>query len=126
MGLAILDRTMKSLVQALPLLLVGGVAVHSACSDDNGLDDTTSVNVTSAPIEPDACNDGRPDGYCNALGALKESCECFDCVETAYCLGRCVDDDECTADEDDCTCADCYDAECQGEEPQVTTNRNPD
>lgn len=107
---------MKLLVQALPLLLVVGVVLHASCADSSATGDTTSnVTVNNPPVE--ACNDGQPDGFCNALGAVPETCDCFDCVETAYCLGTCDDDDACGAGED-CTCIDCFEAnDCDGEDP---------
>ncbi len=111
---------MKHFVQALPLLLVGAIALHSACDSSGGPGDTSSVNVTTEPVHGDACNGGRPDGYCNSLGDLPETCECFDCVDTAYCNGTCNNDGTCAADED-CTCDDCYDPGCDGPPTDDTT-----
>jgi hypothetical protein len=114
---------MKSFLQALPLLLVGAVAMHSACADNGEGDDTSAVTVTTEPYVGAACNGGRPDGYCNSLGDNPESCECFDCVDTAYCNGTCVDDGTCGADED-CTCDDCFDPGCDGGNQNTMDNPN--
>lgn len=104
---------MKLLVQAFPILLVGVVAVHAACNDATVDDSDATGTVTVGDPVPEACNGGQPDGYCNSLGAVPETCSCFDCVETAYCLGTCNDNGTCEAGED-CTCADCFTPGCEG------------
>jgi hypothetical protein len=108
---------MKIVLQALPLLLVFGAALHASCADDAATGDTTSGNVTVSEPSNQACNNGAPNGYCEALSAVPESCECFDCVETAACTGGCNDDGTCGAGED-CTCEDCYvPGDCETPEP---------
>jgi len=120
---------MKIVLQALPLLLVFGAAVHASCADDAATGDTTSGNVTVSEPSNQACNNGAPNGYCEALSAVPESCECFDCVETAACTGGCTDDGTCGAGED-CTCEDCYipGQGCDGPQPEgpgPTNNPGP-
>jgi hypothetical protein len=110
---------MRVVLQALPLVLVFGAALHASCADNAATGDTTSGNVTVSEPSNQACNNGAPNGYCEALAAVPESCECFDCVETAACTGACNDDGTCGAGED-CTCEDCYQpgSNCETPEPQ--------
>ncbi|NUP12069.1 MAG: hypothetical protein HOW73_38985 [Polyangiaceae bacterium] len=107
---------MKSFVPYFPILLVGAVAAHAACGDSSATGDPGTGTFTTSSGEPQACNGDGPDGYCNALGGVPETCSCFDCVETAYCLGTCNDNGTCDAEED-CTCADCFDPGCDGSPP---------
>ncbi len=103
---------MKHFVRSFPFFMIGGVCLHVACSDGISGSDTTGVGPVGAQgtgYSP-ACNLDRRDGYCNALGMDPETCECFDCVNTAFCNGRCQNDGACNYDEDtgeDCTCIDC-------------------
>lgn len=115
---------MKAFVQALPLLLVAAVSTHAACSDDAATGDTSNPTVTVGEPVPEACNGGSPDGYCNALGGVPETCACFDCVETAFCTGACNDNGTCDAAED-CTCEDCYDPGCDGSPPDGDDTTGP-
>lgn len=69
---------------------------------------TTSSATNGTGYSP-LCNDGAPDGFCNSLGQNPESCECLDCVTSAFCNDECNDNGSCEAPED-CSCADCFGA----------------
>jgi len=99
---------MRRFVQSFPFLLVMGVCSHAACGD-------SELGTSSAAVGPvgsqgagyhPACNLDRRDGYCNFLGQNPETCECFDCVDSAACTNKCTDNGACDGEED-CTCADC-------------------
>lgn len=102
---------MKQIAQALPLVLVFGLALHPACGDESDTASTQNPTVATGDPFPEACNDGAPDGYCNFQGGDPETCDCFDCVETPACSGQCNDNGTCDGTED-CTCKDCYSDAC--------------
>ncbi len=122
---------MKSILKSLPFIMVAGIAMHPAC--DDGADSTTSgatVTVSTGATNPEACEGGFPDEFCNALGDAPESCNCFDCVNTAKCKSLCTDDGQCAGNED-CSCIDCYEVfgpECEPVNPttDATTDATTD
>ncbi len=102
---------MRRFVQSFPFLLVMGVCSHAACGD-------SELGTSSAAVGPvgsqgagyhPACNLDRRDGYCNFIGQNPETCECFDCVDSAACTNKCSNDGACDFGDDaeDCSCADC-------------------
>lgn len=115
---------MKRFVQSFPFLMVMAVCGHAACGDSEQGTGSTGVGPVGAQgtgYHP-ACNLDRRDGYCNMLGDNPESCECFDCVDSAKCTGKCTDNGSCEAGED-CTCIDCNAGECAP--PAETTGEGP-
>lgn len=104
---------MRRFVQSFPFLMVMAVCGHAACGDSEQGTGSTGVGPVGSQgtgYSP-ACNLDRRDGYCNMLGQNPETCECFDCVDSAKCMGRCNDNGICEdlpeVDDEDCTCADC-------------------
>jgi hypothetical protein len=105
------------------LPLFGAVAISLVCFQQGCGEETTpaepagsgpqaAANATNGTGYDPVCNNGRPDGFCNALGQNPEGCDCRDCFGTAFCDQRCVDDGNCSFNGDDpssedCTCADC-------------------
>jgi len=69
----------------------------------------TTASATNGTGYSALCNDGAPDGFCNSLGEDPESCECLDCVTSAFCNDECNDNGSCEAPED-CSCSDCFGA----------------
>ena len=98
-----------SFVNALAFGMILAVVGYAGC--DNGATTTgavTSATITNGTGYHPACNGGVRDGFCNALGADPETCECLDCVDTAFCKGGCKDDGVCNPSQgEDCTCKDC-------------------
>jgi len=98
-----------SFVNALAFGMILAVVGYAGC--DNGATTTgasTSVTITNGTGYHPACNGGVRDGFCNALGADPETCDCLDCVDTAFCKGGCKNDGVCNPSQgEDCTCADC-------------------
>jgi hypothetical protein len=109
---------MQRLLHSLAVGSVVLVCFQQGCGSETepasptGSGPSAAANATNGTGYDPVCNAGRTDGFCNVFGNDPETCECRDCIASASCQGRCVDDGQCNRGNDegpgeDCTCADC-------------------
>jgi hypothetical protein len=122
-----MTRWTGRVLPATGMLLGLSITGLSLAPSTTGCDQTLPAVEDAGPdVRPDPCEAGSPPTYCAAgqtdgpvstcLGAApdgvcdlaSEGCDCLDCITTARCTDRCVDDQTCT-DLEDCSCADCHD-----------------
>lgn len=112
------SRLQSAFFRGFALASLAILLVPAACDTSVTTTGTTSdVTATNGTGFTPPCNDNHQDGYCNAHGAIPESCECLDCSDTAYCKEGCKDDGSCDANGgEDCTCTDCFGQTIDGDE----------
>ncbi len=120
---------MQRFLHLMAAVSISLVCFQQGCGDETQPADPTgsgpqaAANASNGTGYDPVCNNGRADGFCNVRGANPEGCDCRDCLGSAVCQQRCVDDGSCNFNGDDPTSEDCTCADCAYSHPECGGNQ---